>query len=147
MKSDVQTVEQYIAALPDDRRSAIQAVRSVILKSLPTGYEEAMNWGMIVYQVPLSVYPDTYNKQPLSYVALANQKNYMALYLMCVYADESLKDTFIAEYKATGKKLDMGKSCVRFKKLDDLPLDVVARYVAAVPMERYIQRAKLAKTK
>ena len=92
MRSDAQTVEAYLAELPDDRRAAISAVREVILENLPDGYEESMNWGMIAYEVPLSTYPDTYNGQPLSYAALASQKNHMAVYLSGIYMDEDARD-------------------------------------------------------
>ena len=125
MRSDAQTVEAYLAELPDDRRAAISAVREVILENLPDGYEESMNWGMIAYEVPLSTYPDTYNGQPLSYAALASQKNHMAVYLSGIYMDEDAREKFERDYRATGKRFDVGKSCVRFRKLDDLPLPVI----------------------
>ena len=98
-------------------------VREVILKHLPVGYEEAINWGMITYQVPLETYPDTYNKKPLMYAALASQKHHMAIYLTGIYMDPDSKQSFEDTYRATGKRYDVGKSCVRFRKLDDLPLE------------------------
>ena len=117
MHSDAKTVKEYLDSVPEDRRKAISAVRKVILKNLPKGYEETMNWGMISYDVPLEIYPDTYNGKPLMYAALASQKNHMAVYLTGIYMSEkSLKD-FETAYKATGKRYDVGKSCVRFKKL------------------------------
>ena len=115
MRSGANTVEQYLAELPGARRTAIQTVREVILAHLPRGYEEVMNWGMITYQVPLFKYPDTYNKQPLMYAALASQKNYMSLYLTAVHMDEKTRKEFEKEYRATGKKMDIGKSCIRFR--------------------------------
>ena len=95
MQSNAATVDQYLAELPEDRREVIQKVRQVIRQNLPKGYEEVMNWGMITYQVPLEVYPDTYNKQPLMYAALASQKNHMAVYLSAIYLDESERNTFL----------------------------------------------------
>ena len=136
MKSEATTVEEYLAELSPDRRDAIAAVRAVILERLPTGYVEGMNWGMIAYEVPLTTYPDTYNKEPLLYAALASQKNYMAVYLQGIYGNQALREQFEAAYRATGKRFDVGKSCVRFRRLDDLPLEVVGDAVAAVPVER-----------
>ena len=139
MKSSAKTVEHYLKQLPADRREAIRAVRDVILKNLPKGYEEAMNWGAICYQVPLTRLPQTYNGQPLCYAALASQKNFMTLYLMCVYGDKTIAKRFREQFKASGKKLDMGKSCVHFKKLEDLPLDVIGETIARVPMDEYVR--------
>jgi hypothetical protein len=138
MKSDAATVDEYLAGLPDDRRQAISAVREVILENLPDGYEEGMQFGMIGYYIPLDRYPETYNSQPLGIAALASQKNYMALYLMGVYIDEDAS-WFKDRWAATGKKLDMGKSCVRFKKIDDLPLEVVGEAIARVPVDDFIE--------
>ena len=138
MRSEATTVEQYLAELPEDRRRAVEAVRETIVANLPEGYEEAMNWGMISYQVPLEVHPDTYNGQPLMYAALASQKNHMAVHLSAIYANAKARKEFEAAYKATGKRFDVGKSCVRFKKLDDLPLDVIGEAVARVPVNRFI---------
>jgi uncharacterized protein YdhG (YjbR/CyaY superfamily) len=142
VRSEATTAEQYLAELPDDRREAIEAVRAVILANLPAGYEEAMNWGMITYQIPLETYPDTYNKQPLMFAALASQKNYMAVYLTGIYVSEEARDEFEKAYRATGKRFDVGKSCVRFRKLDDLPLDLIGQTIAAVPVERLIARVE-----
>ena len=130
MKSDARSVPEYLAALPDDRRDAIEAVRNEILTHLPDAYEEGMQYGMIGYYVPLARYPDTYNGQPLSIAGLANQKRYMALYLMGVYADPGALEDFKAQWTATGNKLDMGKSCVRFTKLEAVPLAVVGATIA-----------------
>lgn len=142
MRSDAHTVEKYLAGLPPDRRKAIHAVRWVILENLPAGYEEAMNWGMITYQVPLSIYPDTYNRQPLMYAALASQKNHMAVYLTGIYIDEATRQKFESDYRATGKRLDEGKSCVRFRKLEDLPLELIGRTIAALPMKNFVSMVK-----
>jgi Domain of unknown function (DU1801) len=138
MQSKAKTVEQYLSELPEGRREAIAAVRKVILDHLPKRYEEVMQ-GMIGYVVPLERHPVTYNKQPLAYAGLASQKNYMALYLSNVYADEATAAWFKAEYAKTGKRLDMGKSCVRFRKLEDLPLPVVAKTIARTPVSEFIE--------
>lgn len=142
MRSEATTVDDYLTALPADRREALAAARSVILENLPAGYVEAMNWGMITYQVPLETYPDTYNGQPLMFAALASQKNYMAVYLTGIYMSDEARSEFEAAYRATGKRFDVGKSCVRFRKLDDLPLDLIGDTIAAVPVERLIARVE-----
>ena len=147
MHSSATTIRGCLEGLPPDRRKAIEAVRRTILKNLPKGYEEAMNWGAITYQVPLQVYPDTYNKQPLMYAALASQKQYMAVYLCNVYGLPKLMKKVVAGFKAAGKKLDMGKSCIRFKKLEDLPLKIVGELVAATPMKTFVAVAKKAMKK
>lgn len=146
MQSSAKTVEEYLAELPEDRREAISAVRDVVLKHLPEGYEEVMNWGMITYQVPLETYPDTYNKQPLMYAALGSQKNHMAIYLSGIYMDQAEKQRFESAYKATGKRYDAGKSCVRFRKLENLPLDLIGESIAAFPVEDFIARAEEARS-
>ena len=138
VSSDAATPARYIAELPDDRRKAIKAVRAVIRANLPKGYRETMDWGMINYEVPLKRCPDTYNGKPLQYAALASQKNHMAVYLSTVYADPDLLEWFTTQYRATGKKLDMGKSCVRFRTLDDLPLELIGETIAKVPIEQFI---------
>ena len=142
MISSAKTPKEYLLSLPDDRYEAIKKVYDVIRRNVPDGYEEVMNWGMICWQVPLSLYPDTYNKQPLMYAGLASQKNYMALYLMVAYGSPELRAQFVADYTATGKKLDMGGACIRFKKLEDLPLEMIGEFVSLVPINTYILRAK-----
>lgn len=144
MKSDARTIEQYIKELPAERQEALEKIRGVILDNLPDGYEEVMNWGMITYQVPLEIYPDTYNKKPLMYAALASQKNHMAVYLSAIYADEQKREDFEEAYRATGKRYDVGKSCVRFRKLEDLPLDILAKAVASIEMDEFITLARQA---
>lgn len=139
MQSKATTVKDYLAELPADRRAAIAAVRKEILKRLPKGYEEAMNWGMITYQVPLETFPDTYNKQPLMYAALASQKNHMAVYLTGIYMSEEARQNFETKYRATGKRFDVGKSCVRFKKLDDLPTDLIGDAIASMSVDEFIE--------
>ena len=147
MRSEASTVDQYLAELPDDRRQAIERVREVVSENLPDGYEEAMNWGMITYQVPLETYPDTYNKQPLMYAALASQKNHMAVYLSGIYTSDVARKRFESAYKATGKRFDVGKSCVRFKKLEDLPLDLIGKTIASMEVENLIAATERAHSK
>ena len=142
MKSAASTVEQYLDELPDERRQALEVVRSEILRRLPAGYKETIGFGMIAYVVPLDVYPDTYNKQPLMYAALASQKNHMAVYLSAIYASEERRADFEEAYAATGKRYDCGKSCVRFRKLDDLPLSVVGDAVASIELAEFVDIAK-----
>ncbi len=146
-KSNATTVQEYLDELPEDRRAIVSAVRDVVLRNLPKGYREAMNYGMISYELPLERYPDTYNGQPLSFVSLAAQKNHYALYLMCVYGCPEQEAWLKEEFKKAGKKLDMGKSCLRFRKLEDLPLDVIGRVVAKVTPEKYVARYEEVKRK
>ncbi len=138
VRSEASTVDAYLAELADDRREAIEAVRSEILTNLPAGIVETMNWGMICYEVPLETYPDTYNGKPLMFAALASQKNHMAVYLTTVYASEDEKAWFEAEYRATGKKLDMGKSCVRFKKLEQLPVELIGEVMRRSSLDDFL---------
>ena len=146
VRSEAETVEAYLDELSEDRRDALSAVRDEILSRLPSGYEEVMNWGMITYQVPLEVYPDTYNKKPLMYAALASQKNHMSVYLTGIYLDDDKRAEFENAYKATGKRYDVGKSCVRFRRIDDLPLPVIGAAIAKTPMEEFIAYAKQARS-
>lgn len=146
MQSKAKTVKEYLAELPDDRRKAISAVRKEILKELPNGYEEAMNWGMISYQVPLETYPDAYNGQPLMYAALASQKNHMAVYLSGIYMSQDARMDFETKYKATGKRFDVGKSCVRFKKLDDLPLDLIGEAIGQMDVPEFVSQYEQARS-
>lgn len=146
MKSSASTVEQYLSELPDDRRMAIEAARQTILENLPEGFEEVMNWGMITYQVPLEIYSDTYNRKPLMYAALASQKNHMAIYLTGIYVDVEARRMFEVAYRATGKRLDAGKSCVRFKKLEDIPLPLIGESIASLSVEEFVKRVKNART-
>ena len=140
MRSLAQTVEQYLEELPPDRRDVISAIRKTILNNLPRGYSEAMNWGMISYEIPLADYPDTYNGQPLNYLALAAQKNHYSLYMMGVYQDSEQETKLKEGFRKLGKKLDMGKSCLRFRKLEDIPLDVIGELIAGVSPEMMIAR-------
>jgi len=117
------------------------------LDNLPAGYVETMNWGVITYEIPLARFPDTYNKRPLMYAALASQKNHMSLYLMCVYSHKESQVRFEEKFKASGKKLNMGKSCVRFKRVEDLPLDVVGEVIAGTSVDAYIRFYQESRTK
>lgn len=139
MPSTAKSVEEYLASIPADRREAISKVRQVILRNLPAGYQEGINLGAISYHVPLAVLPKTYNGQPLTYIALASQKNFMTLYLMNVYGHKPTEQWFKKAFQAAGKKLDMGKSCVHFRKVDDLPLDVIGQAVARTAMDAYVR--------
>ena len=138
-ESKPQSVEEYLEALSEDRRASINVVRNAILENLPSGYEETFQHGMLAYVIPLTAYPVTYNKLPLLYAALASQKNYMSVYLMNVYGNPDNEEWFVGQYKASGKKLDMGKSCVRFKKLEDLPVDLIGQAIARTPVVEYIR--------
>ena len=133
------SIDNYVLALPNDRQAAINAVRNMILENLPGGYKETIQHGMICYVIPLETYPVTYNKQPLMYAGLASQKNYMTVYLMNIYGNPADEEWFVERYKATGKKLNMGKSCVRFKTLEDLPIDLIGEAVARTPVASYIK--------
>ncbi len=142
------TVAQYLAALPADRRAALSAVRKAINENLPDGYEEGIQFGMIGWYVPLSLYQAGYGenpKVPLPLVALASQKSGMVLHFLCFYADPALSAWFTSEYKKSGHKLDMGKGCVRFKKLENLALDVIGRTVARVPVKAHIANYQAAR--
>lgn len=138
VSSNARTPDEYIASLSEDRRGAVSAVRDVIRANLPAGYEEGMQYGMIAWYVPLERFPDTYNGQPLGLAGLASQKNYLSLYLNTVYGDRETEAWFKKRYAASGKKLDMGKSCVRFKRLDDLPLDVIGETIARADLDRLL---------
>jgi len=147
MQSKASTVEEYLASLPEDRRAAIQAVRATILKNLDKDYEEGMTYGMIGYYVPHRAYPKGYHcdpKQPLPFVNLGSQKNYMSLYLMSVYGSGEQASWFREEWAKTGKKLDVGKSCIRFKKVEDLSLDVIGKAVKRVPAKTHIRNCEAA---
>ena len=142
MRSKANTIEQYLKELPDERQAAIETVREVILSHLPAGYEEVINWGMITYQVPLNTYPDTYNGKPLMYAGLASQKNHMSIYLIGIYIDEEIRRKFEDAYRATGKRYDVGKSCVRFRKLDELPLELIGQSIHLFEVDEFIKRVK-----
>jgi len=147
VQSKAKTVKEYLDELPTDRRREIAKVRSVVRKNLPKGYHEAMNWGMISYEVPLERYPATYNKQPLGYAGLAAQKNYNTLYLLGAYSDPALRRRLEDAFDESGKKMDMGKSCLHFRSVDDLPLDAIGEIIGAMPPEEMIARYETARKK
>ncbi len=140
MHSDDRHIVAYLEALPADRRVAIEAVRTIILNNLPRGYVEVMNWGMIAYEVPLAIEPKTNNGKPLMYAALASQKNYMSVYLCSLSCVDGAEEKFKSAWSA--KKLDMGKSCVRFKKLEDLDQKLIAKTLAATSLPDYVAAFK-----
>lgn len=141
------TVAEYLANLAPETRASIERVRDVILKNLPDGYEEGIAWGTITYSVPLSRYPNTYNGQPLCLAALAAHRSTSSVYLMGVYGHAPLRVWFEEEYRKSGKKLDMGKSCVRFKSADDLPLDLIGTTIAKVGVDEYLRQYEEARAK
>ena len=139
MHSKAITVEQYLNELPNGRKEGMSIVRQTIVENLPDGYDEVMNWGMITYEVPLETYPNTYNGKPLMYAALASQKNHMSVYLTGCYMSLDVRDKFEKAYKKSGKRFDAGKSCIRFKKVDDLPLDILGETIASLDVNGFIE--------
>lgn len=126
VSSSAHSVEAYLDELSAERRTHIAQLRDIVLAALPAGYQEAMEWGMICYQVPLSISGPTYNQKPLAAVAIASQKNYISIYLLGIYASQELTDEFHSRWQLSGKKLDMGKSCVRFKTIDGADLETIS---------------------
>jgi Domain of unknown function (DU1801) len=152
MQSKASTVKEYLAGLPDDRRAAIEAVRAVILKNLHRDYEEGMQYGMIGYYIPHSIFPPGYHcdpKQPLPFGGLASQKSHMSFHLMATYMDSDFGRWFVDAWKRSGKKLDMGAACIRFKKLEDVALDTLGEAVRRLTPAKYIAAytARLAEAK
>jgi len=139
-RSQASSVEEYLAELPEERRRVVSTVRDTIVRHLPEGYREMMTYGMIGYCVPLERYPHTYNNQPLSFAAIAAQKNHYALYLTCAYQDPALDRAVRDAFAAEGKTLDMGKSCIRFRSPDELPLDAIGRIIAGIPVDAFLAR-------
>jgi len=137
--SEEKTVSAYIESLPEERRNVIKIVRKLILENLPEGIVEAMNWGMICYEVPLETYPNTYNKKPLMYAALAAQKNHYAIYLTGAYMDEEKMKAVIAGFNEMRIKPNMGKSCIRFTKLEKIPLDAILKVVKETSLSEFIK--------
>jgi hypothetical protein len=147
VKSNATDVAGYLDELPPDRREAIETIRATVLAHLRPGFEEGVEFGMISWHVPLARYPDTYNGRPLGVAALANQERHMALYLMGVYGDPAEAEWFRQQWTATGKRLDMGKSCVRFRRLEDVPLDVVAAAIERVTVDDLIGLYEASRTR
>jgi len=144
-KTSSATASEFLAALSEDRRAAVDRVRSVIRRHLPRGYEEVVSKNMLVYQVPFERYSDTYNGQPLWYAALASEKSYLSLHLMPIYGDKTLAQRLDDGFRAAGKKLNVGKACIRFAKADDLALDVIGEIVEAIPLDRWVEIARSAR--
>jgi len=142
MQSSAQTPDEYVDSLPPDRREAISKIRTAILKNLPEGFEETIGYGMLGYVVPHSIYPKGYHcnpKVPLPYINLGSQKNFIALHAMCVYGNSTLYDWFVKEYPKHSKtKLDMGKACIRFKKMDDIPYDLIGQLASKLTVQQWI---------
>jgi len=142
MQYDVNSVEEYLEALPEDRKPVVARLREVILSNLPEGFEEQLSYGMIGFVVPLSTYPEGYHAkegEPLPFLALASQKNYVALYHMGLYGDPKLEAWFVKEYaEQVPTKLDMGKSCIRLKNPDHIPYDLIAELVQQMTVDEYI---------
>jgi hypothetical protein len=130
--------EAYLAELPEERRPLVSRLRDLVNANLPAGYVERMSWGMISWEVPLERYPNTYNGQPLVYAALAAQKNHTALYLNCVNASAERTERLSAAWAATGRRLDMGKSCLRFRKGEDVAEEVLAQTIRSIPLDAFI---------
>jgi hypothetical protein len=147
MRSKAKTADAYIDELPVDRAKVVKEVRAVIHKNLPKGYCEAMNWGMICYEVPLERFSKTYNDQPLCYLSLAAQKNYFTLHVTCAYGSEKIHQAIETAFKRAGKKLDMGKGCIRFKGVDDIPLRELGKIIGSVPLETFVKHYESAKKK
>lgn len=139
------SVARFLEQLPPARRREVKRIRTLIQHNLPAGYEEVISKNMLVYQVPLTKFAGTYNKQPLWYVALASEKSYLSLHLMSVYGDRAQGRRLKAGFRAAGKKLDMGKACIHFQSADDLPLDVVGTLIASMPMKRWVAVATSAR--
>ena len=142
MQSKATTPEQYLSELPEDRKEAMLKLRNAIKENLPQGFEEVLSYGMLGYVVPHSIYPSGYHcdpKLPLPFINLASQKNFIALYHMGIYANKNLESWFVSEYpKHVKTKLDMGKSCIRFKKMDDIPFDFIGELAAKLSVEDWI---------
>ena len=140
MQSTEKTVASYIKSLPSERAVVISEIRALVNKHIKSGFIETMRWGMISWEIPLEKYPDTYNKKPLNYISRAAQKNNFSLYLMGCYAvNAEERDAFEKEYVASGKRMDIGKSCVRFRKIEDLPMPLIVKCIKRYSLKEFIQ--------
>jgi len=144
MRTAATSVTDYLQALPSERRATLQKLRKLIRDHLPAGYREVFRWGMITYEVPLEACPDTYNGEPLMYAALAAQKHHYGVYLCGMYTIPAVQQRLTSEWKKRGKRLDMGKSCIRLKDLEACEPDLIAEAVAAVPMPEFVAHARAA---
>jgi len=140
VSSSATSVDSYLSELTPERSRDVAKLRELCLNHLPAGLEEAMNWGMISYQVPFSTVEQTYNSQPLLFAAIASQKQYISLYLMSIYAFDEAREKFESDWRASGMKLNVGKACIRFRNLDSAPLDVIQRALGQVTVEEYVSR-------
>lgn len=138
VSSQATTVEDYLKQLPPDRQEVMRAMRVFILEHLPAGYVKTISWGLLSYEIPLEVFPKTYNRKPLNYIGLAAQKHFNSLYLMNIHQDSIQLETLLNAYKEMCLKPDMGKSCLHFRKLDDLPLKAIGKIIASTPPELFI---------
>ena len=145
MVDKINKVEEYLNELPDDRKESLSTVREVIIQNLPTGYDEVMNWGMITYEVPLVKFPETYNGKPLMYAAIASQKNHMSVYLMGCYISPDIRKAFENAYKKSGKRFDAGKSCIRFKNVEDLSLKLIGKTIGSMSVDKFIENYLLSR--
>lgn len=145
MTTTATNVHDYLSSLTPEQHSVIVPIRSLILSHLPSGFVETNNWGMLSYEVPLELYPNTYNKKPLSYVGLAVQKQYYSLYLMPAYMDQNVYQTLMGAFEKAGKKLSMGKSCIRFKKVEDLPFELIGSIIASHSVSSFISAYETAR--
>ena len=132
------TIAEYLKGIPTDQRTEIKKVRELIKKNIGEGFKESINWGMISWEVPLSTYPDTYNKKPLHFIGLATQKNNISLYLMCIYQTPELLEELDKGFKRIGKKPNMGKSCIRFKHTDDIPMTEIGKIIKKITLKKFI---------
>ena len=144
-KASGMPVETFLKKLPAQRRTEVERVRDVLRRHIPDGYKETISKNMLVYQVPLERYSDTYNGQPLWYAALASEKSYLSLHLMPVYGDSASATRLKDGFKAAGKKLNMGKACIRFQKAEDLALDAIGQIVGSIPVDRWVKIAEAAR--
>jgi uncharacterized protein YdhG (YjbR/CyaY superfamily) len=147
MRSEARTVEEYFAEIEPDRREVLRPVYDVVHAAMPDGYAETIAWGMIGWGVPLERYPKTYNGQPLAYASLAAQKRHYALYLMGLYSDPDRQRAFRDAWESSGRKLDMGKSCLLFRRVEELDLDLIRDTVASVPVDAFIATYERARSR
>jgi uncharacterized protein YdhG (YjbR/CyaY superfamily) len=138
VSSKAATPDAYLDELPPERRELVERLRAIVNANLPDGYVERMNWGMISWELPIERYPETYNGQPLGFAGLAAQKNHTALYLNCIQASPERTERLKTAWAAAGKKLDMGKSCLRFQRADQVAEDILAEAIASVPVDQFI---------
>lgn len=139
VSSKAETVQKYLEELETERREIIEKLRKIILEKIPKGFVEEMQYGMICYNIPIEKYPNTYNKKALTIAAMASQKNYVSLYLMGIYADKEIEKWFKGELIKSSKKMKMGKSCINFKKIDELDLELIKKVIEKITPEKYIQ--------